>query len=165
MKGLKLASSIAFALLLSLPLAAHAQTTLPAPTAIEFSGGPNPVSLDVATLEALPQIEEKITFNTKNGPETAVYKGPLLWDVVGAAKLLDGLERNHELARTLSIHAVDGYEIAYSIGEIAPEFGNAKILLALETDGHKLKDGFRIVVQGDKRGARAIHNVTKIELK
>lgn len=165
MKVLSFTSSWLVALLLMLPLASNAQTVLPAPTAIELSGGANPVSLDVAALEALPQVEEKITFNTKNGPETAVYKGPLLWDVIGAAKLLDGLERNHELARTLSVHAVDGYEIAYSIGEIAPEFGNAKILLALETDGNKLKDGLRIVVQGDKRGARAIHNVTKIELK
>lgn len=156
---------LVIALLLMLPIAARAQTALPPPTSIEFSGGPSPVSLDVAKLEALPQVEEKITFQTKNGAETATYKGPLLWDVVGAAKLLDGLERNHELARTLHIHAVDGYEIAYSVGEIAPEFGDATILLALETDGHKLKDGFRIVVQGDKRGARAIHNVTKIELR
>lgn len=164
MRALRALPKVGLVLLLLLaPAIALAQSA--APQAIEVVGAKTPASLTFEALAALPQVEQTVTFQTKNGPETAVYKGPLLWDVIAAAKALEGLERNHELARTLSVHAVDGYEIAFSIGEIAPEFGNAMILLALETDGHKLKDGFRIVAQGDKRGARAIHNVTRIELK
>ncbi len=97
--------------------------------------------------------------------KTGHYKGPLLWDVVKSSKALDGLDHNKELAKTLMVTASDGYQIAFSIGEIAPEFGNAMILVALETNGEVLKDGLRIVAQGDKRGARAVHNVVKIELR
>jgi hypothetical protein len=109
---IRLVRRFALVLLVSLgtPLTVTAQTVLPA-APIAFSANGRDVALDYDALAALPQVEQKITFQTKKGPETAVYKGPL------------------------------------------------------ETDGHKLKDGFRIVAQGDKRGARAIHNVAKIELK
>lgn len=124
-----------------------------------------PVEIALASLAALPQVEQDISFKTSKGMSTARYKGPLLWDVVKASKMLDGLEHNKELAKTLLVTAGDGYQIAFSIGELAPEFGNATIMLALETDGKPMPDGFRIVAQGDKRGARAIHDITRIELR
>ena len=121
--------------------------------------------LRLNSLAALPQVEQDVTFKTSKGVKTGHYKGPLLWDVVKSSKALDGLDHNKELAKTLMVTASDGYQIAFSIGEIAPEFGNAMILVALETNGEVLKDGLRIVAQGDKRGARAVHNVVKIELR
>lgn len=135
------------------------------PAQIEISGVSSKGPITVEQMEALPQVEQEVTFNTSKGVSTAKYKGPLLWEVVKATKAIDGLERNKELEKTLLVTASDGYKIAFSIGEIAPEFGNATILLALETDGEKLKDGIRVVAQGDKRGARAIHNVVSIEVR
>lgn len=121
--------------------------------------------MSVSDLSALPQVEQTVSFMTSKGMSTARYKGPLLWEVVKASKLLDGIERHAELAKTLLVTAIDGFEIAFSIGELAPEFGNTTVLVALETDGQTLPDGLRIVVQGDKRGARAIHHIVKIELR
>lgn len=122
-------------------------------------------ALTVETLSTLPQVEQEVTFKTSKGMLTARYKGPLLWEIVQSSKVLAGLERNAELGHVLVVTASDGYQIAFSIGELAPEFGNATILLALTTDGKPLPEGFRIVAQGDKRGARAIHNIVKIELR
>ncbi|MIL09239.1 hypothetical protein BZU93_25620 [Salmonella enterica subsp. enterica] len=158
-------AGLALGLLLLGTAPAWAESAEPVVAPVVFVGAGGTVALDAAALEALPQVVQKITFKTSKGMSTGVYKGPLLWDVVQAAKGVDGLGHNEELARTLLVTAADGYKIAFSIGELSPEFGNAMILVALETDGQKLKNGFRIVVQGDKRGARALHNVTSIEVK
>lgn len=155
---------LAFALIVSVP-SAYAETATQPVASIEFVGSGAPVAMTVESLSALPQVEQEVTFKTSKGMSTGKYKGPLLWEVVKASKSLDGLERNKELAKTLLVTASDGYQIAFSIGELSPEFGNATILLALETDGQSLKDGFRIVAQGDQRGARAVHNIVKIEVR
>lgn len=144
-------------------IAAQAQTA--SPPALEISGAGRTVTLTPADLAKLPQVEQTVSFQSSKGVSTARYKGPLLWEVLQASRMLDGLERNKELAKTLMVTASDDYQIAFSVGELAPEFGNATILLALETDGKPLADGLRIVAQGDKRGARAIHHIVGIELR
>jgi len=154
----------AFAALLVI-VAAPALAQLRQAATFEFVGGPTPLTMSLETLSALPQVEQEITFKTSKGTSTARYKGPLLWDIVKSSKTLDNLERNKELAKTLLVTATDGYEIAFSIGELSPEFGNATALVALETNGLPVPEGFRIVVQGDKRGARAIHNIVKMEIR
>jgi hypothetical protein len=58
----------------------------------------------------------------------------------------------------------DGYQIAFSVGEIHPEFGNTPMMIATEVDGKPFADGLRIIVPGDKRGARNVRQVVKIEL-
>lgn len=156
---------LVLAFLAAAPLCAQAQSATPAPGSIELVGIKDHPALSLEALSALPQVEQEVTFKTSKGLSTARYKGPLLWDVLASTGALEGLDRNKELAKTLLVTAVDGYEIAFSIGELAPEFGNSTNLLVLETDGEKLRDGFRIVVQGDKRGARAVHNVARIELR
>lgn len=142
-----------------------ARTQVAPEPAMEISGGANPVALKLDELAKLPQVTLTVTFNTSKGVQTADYTGPRLWDVIRTTGLLDGFEHNAELAKTLLVTASDGYRIAFSIGELSPEFGNATALLALETDGKRLARGFQIVVQGDKRGARAIHDIVSIEMR
>lgn len=161
MRSLRPAALAALLIVLAAPALAQLKQT----AAFEFVGGPTPLTMSVETLAALPQVEQEISFKTSKGVSTGRYKGPLLWDVLKSSAAFDGLERNKELAKTLLVTANDGYEIAFSIGELSPEFGNAMILVALETDGKPLLDGFHIVAQGDKRGARAIHNIVKMEIR
>lgn len=158
LRALFLASALAAS-----PIVAMGQSAKP--EAIEFAGAGSPIALKVDALKALPQVERTISFKTSKGQKTATYKGPLLWNVVQSTKALEGLGHNGELAKALLATADDGYQILYSIGEIAPDFGNATIILALEVDGKPLPQGFEIVVQGDKRGARALHNINRIELR
>lgn len=141
-------------------------TTAPASASVELVGaGPAPVVLTAESLASLPSVEKEVSFQTSKGPSTGRYKGVLFWDVLQANKAFDGLERNGELKRTFLVDARDGYSIAFSVGEIHPDFGNTQLMLATEVDGKPIQGGIRIVVPGDKRGARAIHDIVKIELR
>lgn len=69
--------------------------------------------------------------------------------------------------RTFLVTGRDGYAIAFSVGEISPDFGNTLIMVALSVDGKPLRadEGLRLMVPGDKRGARSVRDVVKIELR
>jgi len=133
---------------------------------IELLGiGTQAIELSPGSLSELPVVERDVTFQTSKGTSAGHYKGVLLWDVLQANRAFDGLEHNGELRKTILVTAKDGYEIAFSIGEIHPDFGNTPLMLATEVDGKPVGGGWRIVVPGDKRGARAVHDITKIELR
>lgn len=134
--------------------------------AIELGGiGPAPIRLSPQSLASLPVIERDVTFETSKGPATRRYTGVLVWDVLRAQKALDGLKPGDQLAKTLLVSARDGYRIAFSVGEIHPDFGNLPLLLVTAVDGKALDGGWRLVAPGDKRGARAVYEVTRIELR
>ncbi|MGE0279688.1 MAG: hypothetical protein AB7P20_03615 [Rhizobiaceae bacterium] len=147
------------------PIAVLAQTTAP-PATIELTGGTtSPIALTPDMLAGLPQIEQDVTFQTSKGPSSGHYKGVLFWEVLKANKALDGLQRNGELQKTFLVTAKDDYKIAFSVGEIHPEFGNTPLMIATEVDGKPIEGGPRIVVPGDKRGARAVQEIVKIEIR
>lgn len=151
---------IAFALLAAAP-ALHAQEPAVALVGI----GTAPIQLTTQSLAALPVAEREVTFETSKGPATRRYKGVLLWDVLQANKALDGLKPVEQLKKTFLVSARDGYQIAFSIGEIHPDFGNLPLILVSAVDGKPLDGGWRLVAPGDKRGARAVYEVVKIELR
>lgn len=121
-----------------------------------------------ADLAKFPATEMEVAFMTKNGTETGRYKGVLLWPLLqekGLAKLAG--DHHQDLQYTFLVTADDGYKIAFSVGEIAPDFGNCAIMIATERDGKSLlaDEGFRLVVPGDARGARSVKGVVSIEIK
>jgi hypothetical protein len=124
-------------------------------------------SLTLEALSTLPNVEMDITFQTSKGKETGHYGGALLWDVLqeNGFEKLEG--HNKALEHSFAVTGRDGYKIVFSLGEIAPDFGNAQVLLAYERDGKSLlpTDGFRVVVPGDKRGARAVKDVVSIDVQ
>ena len=123
------------------------------------------ITLSQQSLSGMPVVERDVTFQTSKGPSSGHYKGVLFWDVLQANKAFDGLGHNGELKKTMLVSAKDGYEIAFSIGEIHPDFGNTPLMLVTELNGKPVEGGWRIVVPGDKRGARAVYAITKIELR
>ncbi|WP_137113619.1 MULTISPECIES: hypothetical protein [Mesorhizobium] len=136
------------------------------PPAVSLSGiGPNAISITPEVLTGLPMVERDITFQTSKGMSSGHYKGVLVWDVLKAQKAFDGLQHNAELKKTLLVKASDGYEIVFSIGEIHPDFGNSPVMLVTEINGEPVKGRGQFVVPGDKRGARAIHDIVSIELR
>lgn len=134
--------------------------------AVALTGiGSGPIQLTPQSLAALPVAEREVAFETSKGPATRRYKGVLLWDVLQANKALDGLKPAEQLKKTFLVSARDGYQIAFSVGEIHPDFGNLPLLLVSAVDGKALDGGWRLVAPGDKRGARAVYEVVKIELR
>jgi hypothetical protein len=60
----------------------------------------------------------------------------------------------------------DGYQVVYSIGEIAPEVHDGTVLVADAVDGKPLgNDGlFQLVATGEKRPARWVRNLVAIRV-
>lgn len=157
--------AVFLALLLLAPPLAFAQSG--AAPGIEISGElVTKVTLTRADLVKLPAIEMDVEFMTSKGKEKARYKGALLWQIFEDNGLKDLKGHHEELKHTFLVTASDDYRIAFSFGEIAPDFGSRQVLIAYERDGKELADGnLRIVVPGDTRGARSVRDVVKIEVK
>lgn len=118
-------------------------------------------------LSQLPAVEQEVRYRTSKGEESGRYNGPLLWSVLEARGIADLPGHNAQLKHSFIVEGRDGYRIVFSVGEIDPDFGNAPIQLATERDGKAMVpgEGYRLVVPGDKRGARHVRDVVKIEVQ
>lgn len=115
----------------------------------------------------LPVVEQDVRYQTSKGEEAGRYKGPLLWSVLEARGITELSGHNPQLRHSLAVEGRDGYRIVISVGEVDPDFGNAPIQLGIERDGEEIveTEGYRLVVPGDKRGARYVRDVVKIEIR
>src|SRR5215467_16288005 len=123
-----------------------------------------PLSLTTADLAAMPRAKA-VTDN--NGIQTT-YEGVWLSDVLKKAgvPLGPGL-RGPALAGYVLASASDGYQVVFSIGELDPDMTSGQYLLADTANGKALfgeNGAFRLVVPTDKRGARSVRLLTKIEV-
>ncbi|KAF1005747.1 MAG: hypothetical protein GAK28_02962 [Luteibacter sp.] len=123
------------------------------------------VTLDAAALAKLPHASAK---GATHGDPVSTWEGIALIDLLreqGAP--MDKALRGGALAKFVRVTASDGYQVVFSLGELDPDLGAEKVLLANRRDGHPIdgSDGpYRIVVPVDVRAARWIRNVTTIEL-
>jgi DMSO/TMAO reductase YedYZ molybdopterin-dependent catalytic subunit len=123
---------------------------------------PRHFSLD--DLKKLPAQHVDVSFQTDRGPVTASFTGVLLWSLIDAAGGIDDPEKGAVVRHAIRVTAKDGYVMVTSTGEIAPEFGGKEALVAYERDGKPLDD-FRIVMPGDKHGARNVRDVVTISIE
>ena len=149
--------ALALGLLLAQPLLAGDRLALTANGKV--------TELDLAALRALPATEASSAYRSSKGIEAGIYKGVLLWDLVQAQGLVTADQVKPALRHNLLVTAGDGHAVAFSIGEIAPDFGATPVLLAYEMNGAPLPDGLRMVVPGDLRGARYVKDVTGMDLR
>ncbi len=126
--------------------------------------GGAPIRLTARDLARLPAIEEEVAFQTSQGLSRARYGGVLLWDVLEANHALATGGHHDELRQIFSVTGRDGYRIVFSVGEIAPDFGSRAMMIATAADGKPLA-GPRLIVPGDRRGARSVRDVVKIEVR
>ena len=115
-------------------------------------------------LKKLPARHEDVTYQTDRGPVTAGFTGVLLWSLLEAAGGLDDVGKNAAVRHAIRVTARDGYVMVTSTGEIAPDLGGKPAMVAYERDGKPLDD-VRIVMPGDKHGARNVRDVTAITVE
>jgi len=115
-------------------------------------------------LKKMPAQHADVTFQTEKGPVSASFTGVLLWSLIQAAGGIDDATRNAAVRHTIRITATDNYVVVLSTGEISPDFGNVAAIVSYERDGKPL-DNFRVVMPGDKLGARDIHDVATIKVE
>ncbi|TPG49296.1 PEP-CTERM sorting domain-containing protein [Roseomonas nepalensis] len=128
-----------------------------------------PTLYDAVSLAALPALTESVTYTSGGRPVSAIFTGVSLWSLLVSAGLVtDPGVKNSELRQYVLATGSDGYEAAFSLGELDPRFGgsaNAN-LVAFAQDGQPLgADGFaRLVVPGDLAGGRYVSNLVSLQV-
>jgi DMSO/TMAO reductase YedYZ molybdopterin-dependent catalytic subunit len=123
-----------------------------------------PLTLTPGDLKSMP----RTTATLESHGTTSTYEGVLLGEVLKRA----GVPLGHDLmgkamASYVLVSASDGYQALFALPELDPEFSDGQIILADTVDGHALADSqgpFRVVAPHDKRAARSIRMVQKIEV-
>ena len=128
----------------------------------------DPATITLADLRHETPTTVEISQKTNHGPLTGKFTGVPLWTLLEKAGVtLEGGKKNDLLRHYLVVAAGDGYSTVLSLGEIAPEFGNAQAIVAYERDGKPIEGatGFaRLIVPGDKAAGRAISAISTIEV-
>jgi hypothetical protein len=122
-------------------------------------------TIDLAAVQALPQVDQHVSMQTEHGPVQATFRGALLWTVLQKAGAITGDPRSH-VRRVVMVTGRDGYTAALALGEVDPEFEGKQVIVADQQDGQPLQGGsLRLLVPGDKRGGRSVRDIVRIELR
>ncbi|GGY10266.1 molybdopterin-dependent oxidoreductase [Streptomyces tanashiensis] len=125
-----------------------------------------PATLTVADLRRdWIQHRTEVVFDcATDGPQEHTFEGPLLRDVVAAARPgFDPARRKERSRFLLAVSGGDGHHALLSWAEIDSDFGDAPVLLATRMDEQWLDTpGSQLVVPSDRCGARYVSAVTGI---
>lgn len=117
-------------------------------------------------IHALTPLTQAVSFATEHGEQHAEFTGPLLWDVLTASGVLEGVKPSEQVRLAVHVTGADGYTAVLALGEIAPEFGGRPVQIADQADGQPIPDhGLRLVVPGDHRGGRSVRDVVRIDVE
>lgn len=157
-----LVSRLTLLALLAVALPLFGQT--PART-VDITGAvEKPLRLTAADLAAMP----RATVETRSDGIAVTYEGVWLHELLKRAGIPSGTElRGKALASYLVAQAEDGYQVVFSLAELDPLFTDNPVLLADSADGKPLTGAqgrFRLILPKEKRGARAIRMLSRIEV-
>jgi DMSO/TMAO reductase YedYZ molybdopterin-dependent catalytic subunit len=123
-----------------------------------------PLTLAKADLAKLPRTS--VTVKADGTDENTTYEGVLLYDILKQAGAPLGKQlMGKALASYVLAEARDGYQVVYTLTEFDPSFTDNKIIVADTVNGKPLfqyQGPFRLVVPGEKKGARSIRMLEKI---
>ncbi len=141
------------------------------PTSFTVSGQVATPGVDTAaTLQALPQSTQSVTYLAAGNPVSDTFTGPTLWNVLQAAGgiVSDPSIKNDVLRQYVIATGSDGYTAIISAGEISPKFGNRQDLVATSDTSNTLPspNGFaRVIATGDVAGGRYVSNLTSLSVQ
>ena len=167
--ALRIASRLwALALLTSAVLNASPQTPGSAAatdSTLAISGDvTHPLTLTPAELKAMPRTTVTIVDQGRD----VKYTGVLVGEVLARAGAPLGRELSGAAVTTYVLaSAKDGYQAVFSLAELDPAFTPNDIIIADTVDGQPLFDyqgPFRIVAPHDKRGARSVRMLQRLEV-
>ncbi|MGH3493801.1 MAG: hypothetical protein ACRDRL_33545 [Sciscionella sp.] len=140
-------------------------SSIPAPGMLRINGAVrHQETIGSGQLAALGTRTIMVSYGTHKGvshhTETGVPLSVLL-DKVGLST--DPSRKNDALTFAVLAVGADGYRAVVSYGEVAPEFGNRNILIALTQDGKKLARP-RLIVPGDVKGGRYVSDLVALHI-
>ncbi len=143
--------------------AQDAVQTAPATLKVEGAGTAS-LTLTADDLAKMPRATATLT----SDGNTTTYEGVLLYDILAKAGWQFGRGMTGKgMASYAIVTAKDGYQVVFSLAEIDPLFGGAKVIIADKADGAALpgrEKPFRVVAPGEKMHARSIYSLVKIEV-
>jgi hypothetical protein len=152
--------------LLVVPLVA-APIFAQAPAAGLVVNGDIPATLSLTADDLGKMARETASVSAPDGSKI-VYEGVTLFVILQKAGAPSGKQlRGKALATYVLAKAHDGYQVAFTLGEVDPQFGAESILVADKRDGAPLPDKqgpFRLVCPNDKEGARSVRMLETLEV-
>lgn len=144
----------------------YGQATADEPATLTIKGDvPSTLVLKTGDLAAMPRAKASIP---EQDGTTVEYEGVPLREVLAKAGAPSGKAlRGKALASYIVAKARDGYEVVFTLAELAPEFANESILVADKRDGKPLfgyQGPLRLVCPNDKAGARSVRMLQEIEI-
>jgi DMSO/TMAO reductase YedYZ molybdopterin-dependent catalytic subunit len=164
------AATICLALIAATPDLHHqllAQSAAaPAPDANLVIAGDvaQPLTITAGELKTMP----RTTVTVSEEGRQISYEGVLVGELLKRAGAPVGRELSGKgVATYVRASAKDGYQVVFSLAELDPAFTPNDIIVADTIDGKPLFDyqgPFRIVAPHDKRGARSIRMLQRLEV-
>jgi hypothetical protein len=137
----------------------------PAPAAgpLKITFGDQSAEWTPATLAALPHTSVSVYNEHAKAKQT--YSGVSLIDLLTKLGVPDK-PRGKQFRIYLVAVGSDGYEVVYSLGEVAPDIHDATVLVADSEDGKPIDaDGpLKLIATGEKRPARWVRNLVAIRV-
>ena len=129
------------------------------------SGAGSPVSVTAKDLAELPMTKISVSFEGEHGAHHASFEGPLLWNVLAHFGAIGDTKPRDQAHLAVLLTGRDGYTATLALGEVAPAFEGKQVILAERTDGYAIDPAhFRIVVPSDRRGARSVYDLVRIDV-
>jgi DMSO/TMAO reductase YedYZ molybdopterin-dependent catalytic subunit len=136
------------------------------PVTLTVSGDvPSPLVLKAEDL--LKMARETVSVPEQDGSKIQYEGVPLREILKRAGAPTDKTLRGKALASYVLAKARDGYQVVFTLAEVAPEFANEPILVADKRDGKPLfgyQGPFRLVCPNDKAGARSVRMLDTLEI-
>lgn len=165
-KGLRYTAAFGVAVVLAgAPCVFAAQNAAAQPAALKVEGaGLTPLTLTADDLARLPRTT--VTVPSDGGSDA--YEGVLLYDILVKAGWKFGqMPAGKGVPVAILATAKDGFQAVFSIGEIDPQLAGEKVIVADKLNGQPLParyKPFRMVAPEDKRHARSLYSLVKIEV-
>jgi len=97
---------------------------------------PTPLALSASDLAAMPREQAEMT---EQDGEKTTYEGVALQEILKKAGIPFGRQmRGKALAGYVLAEAKDGYAVAFSLGELDPDLGGTRVLVADKRDSKPL---------------------------
>jgi DMSO/TMAO reductase YedYZ molybdopterin-dependent catalytic subunit len=148
-----------------LPAQTVAQTAAEELKLVVSGDVPMPLTLTAKDFAAMPR--ESVEMPDPDGGKTT-YEGVPLQEILKKAGISFGRQlRGKELAGYVLASANDGYQIVFSLGELDPDLGGVRAIVADKRDGKPLfqyQGPVRLVLPNDKAGARSVRMLEKLEV-
>ncbi len=143
-----------------------AVATTPAAGSVLVNGDvANPTTYTFTQLQALPQLNQTVSFLSGTTPNTLTESGPTIYSLVMAAKpKFLACDKNDKLRFVVEVtSSEDGYAALMSFGELDPALDNTLSLASLlENAASQASTGPRSTVPGDVKGGRYVSGAAVI---